>query len=98
MPITNLAIQRRRLRELHQLSLDEDLELFNIELSTASYYGPKHHGAGHEFFTIHARKITPQNLQKLEESGFEIHRIKRMNNFTLIVELYKYPPERKTIK
>ena len=57
------------------------------------YFGPQTDFA-HEFFNIHARKITPENAKRLRELGFTIESVEPMNDYTLILKLHKRPPEK----
>jgi hypothetical protein len=92
LPITNLAIQRRRVHELHELMMDRELELFSIELSTASQFYDQRVENYHSFF-IHGRKITPQIVHRLNAIGFSISEVKALNDYTLIIEVSKWPTE-----
>ena len=94
MPITNLAIQRRRLHELWGLTFEKELEIFNIELTNSYYHGTKMQ-YGYEAFNIHARKITPANAKRLKELGFTIESVDPINDYTLKIRVHKMPPEKK---
>lgn len=92
MPITNLAIQRRRLHELYQLIYERELEILSVELSTAAHYYDQR-TYGYEFFVIHARKLTPQNVKKIQDAGFKVERVKATNEHSLTIDVYKSPTE-----
>ena len=94
MPITNLAIQRRRLSELWDLSLERNLELFSVQIAN-NYYDGRKMKWGYETFIIHARKITPEIANRLKDIGFKIESVEPMNDYTLILKVRKNPPERK---
>lgn len=90
MPITNLAIQRRRLHELNSLICERELELFNLELRSRSISFSEFSN-DHVNFRIHGRKLTPQIIQRINDYGFEVIGVKRLNEHTIIIELHKWP-------
>jgi len=92
VPITNLAIQRRRLHELDDLIHESELELFSIELQNVSIYFEKFR-SDHTNFKIHGRKLTPKIIQRINEYGFKVSNVSALNEHTIIIEVYKFPTD-----
>ena len=89
MPITNLAIQRRRWSELTQISIDSKTDkILEIKPENSRTF---------RFFYMIAEKITHETLEKLEQNHFEIRLTHSYNN-KIILHLYKSAPEKLNIK
>lgn len=86
MPITNLAIQRKRLRDLKKL-FENNKRAWNVR---------PYHFDRHEHFVISFDRLLYSDLELLRKEGWEIQEIYPLTSSSCTIVVYRYNLEKQS--